>query len=194
MPKDPAQENMDALQNVPLKAFKGQDHMAHMQAHLIFGASPMISQNPPVALALQKHLLEHVRLMAEEQAEQMFMQQNPNVALADPETNVQFQAMVAQNVAQGMQQLMQMSQEIASGGQPPPGPDPLIELKQQELQLKSQQEQNDMAQEQQELQLEREKLAQREAQFQQRLQSQENQTQARIEAGLQRVTQATAKR
>ncbi len=185
-PKDPAQENMDALQNVPLKAFKGQDHMAHMQAHLIFGSSPMISQNPTVSVALQKHLLEHVRLMAEEQAEQMFMQQNPNVALTDPETNVQFQAMVAQNVAQGMQQLMQMSQQIASGGQPPPGPDPLIQLKQQELQLKSQQEQNDMAMEQQELELERQKLAQREAQFQQRLQSQENQTQARIEAGMQR--------
>ncbi len=40
--------------------------------------------------------------------------------------------------------------------------------------------------EQQELELERQKLAQREAQFQQRLQSQENQTAARIDAGLQR--------
>ena len=52
--------------------------------------------------------------------------------------------------------------------------------------MKSQQEQNDMAMEQQELQFEREKLAQREAQFQQRLQSQETQTAARIDAGMQR--------
>jgi len=43
-----------------------------------------------------------------------------------------------------------------------------------------------MAMEEQQLQLDREKLAQREAQFQQRLQSQENMTAARIDAGMQR--------
>ena len=185
-PKDPAQENMDALNNVALQAFRGQNHMAHIQAHLIFVTGGIASSLPQVVAAIQKHILNHVQLLSEEQAEQMFMQQNPNVALVDAESNEQYQSLVAQNVATAMQQVVQLGQQVQQSGQPPQGPDPLVQLKEQELQLKSQQEQNDMAMEQQELQLEREKLAQREAQFQQRLQSQEAQTAARIDAGMQR--------
>ncbi len=184
-PKDPAQENIDSLENGALQAFKGQNHMAHMQSHLLFITGGSASQMPNVQLAMQKHLLNHIQLQAEEQADQQFAQQNPNVALQDPATNIQYQAMLAQFVAQGTQQLVELGKQIQGGGQEQ-APDPLIELKQQELQLKSQQEQNDMAMEQQQLQLDREKLAQREAQFQQRLQSQENMTAARIDAGMQR--------
>ena len=187
-PKDPAQENMDALENVSLEAFKGQDHMAHIQSHLLFVTGGVAATLPQVVLAIQKHILNHVQLMAEEQAEAAFAQQNPNVALADPTNNAPFQALVAQFVAQGMQQAVALGQQIQQAGQPQEqqGPDPLIALKQQELQLKAQQEQNDVAEEQAKLQLEREKLAQREANFQQRLASQEAQTQARIQAGIER--------
>jgi len=184
-PKDPAQENIDALENGALQAFKGQNHMAHMQSHLLFITGGSASQMPNVQLAMQKHLLNHIQLQAEEQADQQFAQQNPNVTLQDPATNIQYQAMLAQFVAQGTQQLVELGKQIQGGGQEQ-APDPLIQLKQQELQLKSQQEQNDMAMEEQQLQLDREKLAQREAQFQQRLQSQENMTAARIDAGMQR--------
>ena len=187
-PKDPAQENMDALENVPLEAFKGQDHMAHIQAHLLFVTGGVAATLPQVVLTIQKHILNHIQLMAEEQAEAAFAQQNPNVAIADPANNAPFQAMVAQFVAQGMQQVVALGQQIQQAGQPQEqqGPDPLIALKEQELQLKAQQEQNDVAEEQAKLQLEREKLAQREANFQQRLASQESQTQARIQAGIER--------
>jgi len=188
VPKDPARENMDVLENVPLQAFKGQDHMAHIQSHLLFVTGGIAASLPPIALAIQKHILNHVQLMAEEQAEQAFAQQNPNVALVDPESNAPLQALIAQFVAQGMQQVVALGQQIQAAGQPQEqqGPDPLIGLKQQELQLRAQQEQNDVQREEAELMLEREKLAQREANFQQRLASQEAQTQARIDAGLQR--------
>ena len=188
MPKDPARENMDALENVPLQAFKGQNHMAHIQAHLLFVTGGVAASLPPIALVIQKHILNHVQIMAEEQAEQAFAQQNPNVALVDQANNPPFQALVAQFVAQNMQQVVQMGQQIAQAGQPQEqqGPDPLIGLKQQEIQLRAQQEQNDVVREQAELELERQKLAQREANFQQRLASQEAQTQARIDAGIER--------
>ncbi len=187
-PKDPARENMDALENVPLQAFKGQDHMAHIQAHLLFVTGGVAATLPQVVLSIQKHILNHIQIMAEEQAEAAFAQQNPNVTMADPSNNAPFQAMVAQFIAQGMQQVVQLGQQIQQAGQPQEqaGPDPLIALKEQELQLKAQQEQNDVAEEQAKLQLEREKLAQREANFQQRLASQETQTQARIQAGIER--------
>ena len=123
----------------------------------------------------------------EEQAEQTFVQQNPNVTLTNAETNQPYQALVSQFVAQIMQQVVQLGSQIQQSGQPQQqGPDPLIQLKQQELQLRSQQEQNDVAREQQEIELERQKLAQRESNFQQRLASQEAQTQARIDAGIER--------
>ena len=188
VPKDPARENMDALENVPLQAFKGQDHMAHIQSHLLFVTGGIAASLPPIALAIQKHILNHVQLMAEEQAEAAFVQQNPNVALVDQANNAPFQALVAQFVAQGMQQVVALGQQITAAGQPQEqqGPDPLIGLKQQEIQLRAQQEQNDVAREQAELELERQKLAQREANFQQRLASQEAQTQARIDAGIER--------
>ena len=188
IPKDPARENMDTLENVPLQAFKGQDHMAHVQAHLIFATGGTAAAMPQVGLSIQKHILNHVQIMAEEQAEQAFAQQNPNVALQNQETNQPFQSMVAQFIAQTMQQVVQMGQQLQQAGQPqePQGPDPLIALKEQELQLKAQQEQNDVSREQQEIELERQKLAQRESNFQQRLQSQEGQTEARIQAGIER--------
>ena len=35
MPKDPAQENIDALDMIELRAFEGQNHQAHIMAHLV---------------------------------------------------------------------------------------------------------------------------------------------------------------
>ncbi len=72
---------------------------------------------PNVQLAMQKHLLNHIQLQAEEQADQQFAQQNPNVALQDPATNMQYQAMLAQFVAQGTQQLVELGKQIQGGGQ-----------------------------------------------------------------------------
>ena len=67
-PKDPAQENVDALEEISLRAFEGQDHDAHILAHLTFMAGGMVQQLPNVIVALQKHVLEHVKLKAREQA------------------------------------------------------------------------------------------------------------------------------
>ena len=60
VPLDPAQENINALNMLDLTAFEGQNHQAHIQAHLIFGSSQMVAGLPPVAMSLQKHVMEHV--------------------------------------------------------------------------------------------------------------------------------------
>ena len=57
-PKDPAQENIDVMDMVVLKAFQGQDHESHIIAHLVFGASPIIGGMPALAMALQKHCID----------------------------------------------------------------------------------------------------------------------------------------
>ena len=61
VPTDPAQENINALDMLTLEAFEGQDHQSHIMAHLVFGTSGMVASLPPVAMELQKHVLQHVK-------------------------------------------------------------------------------------------------------------------------------------
>ena len=177
-PTDPAQENINALDAIQLNAFTGQDHQSHIMAHLVFGASPMVAQMAPVAISLQKHIMEHVKVQAEEQA----MAQMQQVQGGDEgQMEMQYQAMVAQLIAQGMQQVKEMSGQLT--GQ---GPDPLIQLKEKELEIKAQAEQADAQIDQAKLQLDAQNQQMRASQFQQRLASQETQTDKRIESAMQR--------
>ena len=178
VPLDPAQENINALDNVKLEAFSGQNHQAHIMAHLVFGSSPMVGQLPPVALSMQKHIMEHVKIGAEEQAMSQMQQAGP---LPADQQEMQYQMMVAQFVAEGMQQVKQLSGQVS--GQ---GPDPLLQLKEKELEIKAQSEQADSQIDQAKLQLDAQNQQMRGQQFQQRLASQEAQTDKRIESAMQR--------
>ena len=173
-PLDPAQENINALDMAELKAFQGQDHQSHIMAHMVFGSTPMAMQMPPVAMSLQKHIMEHVKIQAEEQSMAMAQQQG----VQDP---MQVEMLKAQMIAQGMQQVKQMSQQVSGEG-----PDPLVQLKEKELQLRAQAEQNDTQLDQAKLGLEQQSLAQRNEQFDKRLRSQEEQTAARIQSAMDR--------
>ena len=180
VPTDPAQENIDALDMLTLEAFEGQDHQSHIMAHLVFGTSGMVASLPPVAMELQKHVLQHVKIEATEQA-QAQMQQQPGAAAQDP---MALEAMIAQIIAQGMQKIKQLSAQISGEGQE--GPDPLVQLKEKELQIKAQSEQNDAQIDAQKMQLDSQSLAMRSEQFNQRLAAQERQTQARIDSSMER--------
>ena len=182
-PKDPAQENIDAMDMIPLKAFEGQEHQAHIMAHMVFGSTPMVAGMPAMAMALQKHIMEHVQIAAREQAAVVFLQgrQQAGGAPASEEEMMQIEGLTAQFVAEGMQQVKQLSQQVS--GQ---GPDPLVKLKEQELQIRAQAEQADAQVDQAKLNLEAQNQKIRADQFQQRLASQERQTAARIDAAMQR--------
>jgi hypothetical protein len=127
-PKDPASENAQALDGSPLKAFAGQQHDAHIMAHLMFGLSPMMQAMPNVAVTMQKHIFDHIRLKAEEEVEAELFQQYGT----DPDqlvSSLQREAMIAIKVAQGYQEVKQLQTQL----QGPPQDDPLIKLKEQEL-------------------------------------------------------------
>jgi hypothetical protein len=168
MPKDPAQENADVLDLMELKAFAGQQHDAHIASHLLMGLSPMVQAQPGVAMILQKHILEHVRLKAEEATEaELFAAYG-----LDPDrmvSELQREAMVALKVAAFMQEAKALQAQLMGGeGQ---GPDPLVMLKEKELQIRAQ---NDQAQQQ----LDRQRLAME----QQRTQANTMANQARIQS------------
>ncbi len=177
-PLDPAQENINGLDMMELRAFAGQDHQSHIMAHLIFGSTPMVGQMPQVAVALQKHVLEHVKIQAEEAGMQQMQQAQGG---DEAQMEMQYQAVVAQLIAQGMQQVKQLSGQIS--GQ---GPDPLVKLKEKELEIKAQSEQSDAQMDQARLQLDAQNQQMRSQQFQQRLESQEKQTDKRIQSAMQR--------
>jgi hypothetical protein len=150
-PKDPATEHSDLLDGNLLQAYEGQDHDAHIQNHLIFGTNQMILANPPMAMKLQKHILEHVSLKAKEQAS--FLVSEGQLK------EEQMDQVVARLEAQFMGEIKQTSQQLSGGGQP----DPAIQLKQQELQQDAMKDQMDSQRDQARIQLDAEKLRQKTA-------------------------------
>jgi hypothetical protein len=184
MPLDPAQENINVLDMLPLRAFEGQDHQSHIMAHMLFGASPMISAMPPMAMALQKHILEHVRIAAQEQAAVQYLQgrQQAGMQPANEQEMLEIEKLTAQLVAQGMQQLKDLSGQMSGAG----APDPLVQLKEAELQQKAQADQMDNEVDKAKIQLDQVSQQTRAQQFQQRLASQEEMTRERIDSAMQR--------
>ncbi len=182
-PKDPAQENIDSMDMVPLQAFEGQEHEAHIMAHMVFGSTPMVGSMPAIAMALQKHIMEHVRIAARERAAVQFIQsrQAAGGEAATEEEMLQIEGLTAQFIAEGMQMVKQMSQQVSGEG-----PDPLVQLKEQELQIKAQAEQADAQNDQAKLNLDAQNQRLRADQFQQRLAAQERQTDKRIQSAMER--------
>ena len=133
VPKDPATENMEALMQKPLKAFPTQDHASHIAAHAAFMSTRMVQINPQVYAALQAHISEHVALQATGEVGAM-TQEDPQIQemlQQDPEAaKIRTDAMVAQRVAEITTQL---AQGEAMGQQK----DPLVALKERELDLKA---------------------------------------------------------
>ena len=84
MPKDPALEHIDALGGVKFQAFPGQDHRAHITAHLNFLATNMVRNAPMVmAAVIEKNCLEHISLMAQEQIELEFREELQQLATSN---------------------------------------------------------------------------------------------------------------
>ena len=105
VPKDPALEHIDALAGKPFQAFPGQDHQAHITAHLNFMETNMVKNSPVVGAAIQKNILEHISLMAQEQIEIEFREELPQLA--------QMQQMAMQN-PQMQQQARMLTERIES--------------------------------------------------------------------------------
>jgi hypothetical protein len=140
-PKDPISENMNALKGTPLKAFIYQDHDAHMQAHMNFIQDPMIAaqigQNPmaqAIQGAMMAHIAEHLGFAYRKQIEERV-----GVPLPPPDKPLpeDVELEMSRFIAQASQQLLQIHQaQVAEKQQQQQAQDPLLQLQQQELQIK----------------------------------------------------------
>ena len=157
MPMDPASENSAMLMGMPATAFPEQDHGTHIEIHLAFLDNKYVQANPMAVNAIVSHVLQHVSLMAQGQAEQelqMQMQQNPELAMQLQQQEMMNQQAMAQgqppmpnamleNIKAGielqlMQELMPRLDEILKVDS-----DPITALKAQELQIRAQENQDD---------------------------------------------------
>jgi hypothetical protein len=139
---------------------------------------------PPVAMTLQKHVMEHVQIAAKEQAAVAYLQQvqQSGGQPADEEQMLEVERMTAQFIAEGLQGVKDLSGEMSGAG----APDPLVELKQQEIQARAEGDAADNQIDQAKLQLDAQNQEMRSEQFDERIAAQERQTSARIQAAMDR--------
>tara|TARA_R100000742_G_C4277730_1_gene99869 strand:+ start:298 stop:2793 length:2496 start_codon:yes stop_codon:yes gene_type:complete len=109
-PMDPASENILALNGKKIQAFAGQDHQAHMKAHIQFMGTTMIRNNPKAMSILQQNCIEHINLMSQEQIEMEFQEELMQVK----QLQQQMQAMAQQLGPQAQQnpQIMEMQKKL----------------------------------------------------------------------------------
>ena len=144
-PIDPASENASLISGVPAQAFPGQDHDAHIQTHLSLYNTVTAQSNPQVLSLIQAHIYQHISFRASEIVDlqnqqdpefQSFIQQLQQLP---PEQAQQYQQQlqdsIAKSIAQTSSQLMQQINQIFMP--PPAAPDPLVELRGKELDIKA---------------------------------------------------------
>jgi hypothetical protein len=102
---DPASENIMALNNKKFQAFPKQDHQAHMKSHLSFMGTMMVRNNPKALARLQMNCMEHINLMAAEQVQMEFVDEMQEMQ----QIQLQMQAMI-QNMGPMAQQNPQFLQ------------------------------------------------------------------------------------
>lgn len=173
-PRDPVSENMAVIVGKPVKAFLYQDHEAHIKTHMAAMQDPliqqMVGQNPQanqIMGAMSAHIAEHMAFAYRAKIEQAM---GVDLPMPDeemsPEVEVQLSRLVAQAAPIVLQESQnQVAQQEAAAQQQQMATDPIIQLQQQELELKareqSMKEQKAMADvqlEQQRLELERQRV------------------------------------
>ncbi len=145
-PMDPSMEHINALNGKPFQAFPGQDHRAHITAHLNFMSTNMVRNNPAIMAAIQKNILEHISLMAQEQVQLEFREQMQEMMLMqqqaamNPMVQQQLQMMTNQIEARKSVLIAEMTEEFMKEEKKITSQfdnDPLLKLKSREVDLRA---------------------------------------------------------
>jgi hypothetical protein len=153
-PKSPAMENSEAMRGAEQKVFPGQNHKAHVEAHAEFMFTRPVQINPQLYAMMEAHVLQHIAIMSaetiekqmEQQAQELQMQvqqlqqqaqQNPQVQQQIQQLQQQFMNQKESSVAEMEAQLIKEMAKEESQRSGMEDQDPLVKLKQQEIDLKA---------------------------------------------------------
>ena len=168
-PMDPSMEHISALTGKQFQAFPGQDHRAHITSHLNFMATNIVRNNPAVMGAIQKNILEHISLMAQEQIQLEFrdelirLQALQQSAPVDPRAAQELQVitqriesrksvLIAEMTSDFMEEEKKITSQFDS--------DPLLKLKAREVDLRAMENERKKDADQAKNELDRAKLMQ----------------------------------
>ena len=153
-PLDPVSDIMAATKGVPIAAFPGQNHDAHIQIKMAYLQDPMNGKNPimqRIAPILQANIQEHSIMKYQEQmngiTEQMMQGVNPEEA--------QNPAVVEMVMAQAAQQILNANQAMGQAQSPE---QQLVSLEQAKVELEKQKLESDTMVQAAEMELKTKKL------------------------------------
>jgi hypothetical protein len=191
MPMDPSLEHINALAGKSFQAFPGQDHRAHITAHLNFMSTNIVRNNPAVMAAIQKNILEHISLMAQEQVQLEFREQMQQMmmlqqqAAMNPQAQAQLQALTneiesrkAVLIAEMTEEYMKEEKQITSQFDN----DPLLKLKSREVDLRAMENERKRDNDEAQQDLARARLMQQGNNFDEKLE--QNEDLAKLRAGV----------
>ena len=191
MPKDPSLEHIDALAARPFQAFPGQDHRAHIEAHLNFMQLNMVRNAPMVMGSIQKNILEHISIMAQEQVQLEFVrefgqlqvlqpqaQANPAVGQVIQQITQKIEARKAQLIAEMTQEFAMDENKITSQMDG----DPLLKLKSREVDLRAMENERKKVNDEERINLDKMKAMMNQANQEEKLE--QNEDLAKLRAGV----------
>ena len=160
IPKDPIQENQDALMKAPLKAFMPQNHDAHIDAHVAFTQNPSVSENQEAVGALNAHIQEHEALKYRIQIEQILTQQGVQLPQPGPDGQLpqlppEAESQIAMAAAQATQEITGKEQALAAAME---DPDPQRQMFEEQMRLEREQLAQKEVSSQRDAEIKREKI------------------------------------
>ncbi len=153
-PRDPISDINAASQGMPIKAFPGQDHQAHITVKQAFIADPTLGQNPimqALVPVLQANIREHMIMQYEEQMTGMLTQGIEQAGVGSPEA-------ISQITQGAAQEILQNNQRMAEQGSVEDLERMTLELQRQQLELEREKVKIDAAQKAADIAIQEEKL------------------------------------
>jgi len=145
-PLDPVSDIEAAVKGLPIKAFAGQNHDAHIQIKTMYMQDPMNGGNPMmqrIAPVLQANIQEHMIMKYQEQIQGVTRGMMAEAPEGDP--NAQNPQIIEMVMAQAAQQVMQANQAAAQAG---PSPEQaMVQMEAQRLDIEQQKVQAQLAKE-----------------------------------------------
>ena len=201
-PKDPALEHIDALAGKNFQAFPGQDHRAHITAHLNFMGTNMVKNAPAVSAAIEKNCLEHISLMGQEQIELEFrdelqqlqqmipmlqnrqaMMQNPNLQNQVQMLQQKIESRKAVLIAEMMEEFAKEEKKITGDF----GNDPIAKLKARELDLQAKENARKLKEGEEKMNLDKMKAMMNQANVEEKLDQNEELAELRADTSIQKT-------
>jgi len=187
--RDPISENMDMLNEKPVKAFQWQDHEAHITAHMAASEDPKIQElvgKSPSAAAIQasfaSHVTEHI---AFEYRVQIEKQLGASLPPLDENLPPEVENDLSRLVAQAAEKVLQASQAEAQQQEvQEQAEDPIVQMRQKELQIREMETMANIEDKKGRLKLDYEKMHERNDVERERISSKEEISSDKIEADI----------